>query len=290
MRHLVYKLYPLLALLVLLGCAQDKPVEPPESSAEGAGSIVVQTRLEPVLDRLNRQLSVRPEAVWTSVPYGSEARLEVLTLSHGGQDRRGEWKVEGSLATPDNTFARELENLPEFPTRLELETLVPVTWLPRRRVEQPQPEVTLTPAPTPEATPLASEGQGVETEPEPEEVAVANDVAPAPPPPPKLHLNGVMAGDVNTAFFQLGDRKISLKPGETKAGVTLHSVAPQTAVITYKGKRREMQVAMPLEAQMRRPPRLEEKKEAGEPEHIYLDNSSLDRTPPKVLKNGVRKL
>lgn len=265
-------------ILFCCGCQHGSSGPAPAEISESQAVEVVKASVEEPLRRLQSGLSIRPEQLWQSIPY-KDSELVVLELKHGDLKSRGEWRVSGGKATADSQFAKALAGLPESPSRGELAALVPGRWLPGLAVEQPAAKAVPKPRATPESPPYPQ---------------VKPTVSPTPkvvkkPPKAKLSLVGVMAGDIQTGFFQLGDVKFSAKPGQTVSGVTVHSVTPQTVVVTFRGKRRELYVSMPLEAQLRRPkPRKPTKPD--EPETVYLDNSSLDDTPPTVLKNGVRKL
>lgn len=268
--------FSFLMLLLCFACQSGSEPGSVAPQAQDSSAAQVQAKVGERLDSLMRRLAVRPQATWTSVPYEGGERLVLLVLEHGGETARGEWRLsqDGKIVA-DSTFARELEAIPEAPTEGELMALVPRSWLPQRATEvvaTEKPEKTL---------PQASPTPAILPQPEP-----APKPKPKPAPKPVLTLTGVIAGDIQTAFFQLEERNFSAKPGETVAGVTVHTIEPQKAVVTFRGKRREMFVAMPLDAQLRSPkPRPPE-----EPDVIYLDNSDLDKTPPEVLPGGVRKL
>lgn len=263
-----------LVLLLCLACHGRSGPPPSSQQSTDSGQEKVQARVEDGLDRLERRLAVRPQRSWSSLPYNEGQRLVVLVLEHQGQTARGEWLLSGQAeASPDNPFARKLETLPQAPTEAELLALVPRSWLPSETVAVEESEKPSKPEP-PRASPT------------PELPPPPSEPPPPPKPKPKLALTGVMAGDIQTGFFQLGERTFSAKPGETVAGVTVHSIEPQKAVVTFRGKRREMWVSIPLDAQLRSPkPRPSEG-----PERVYLNNSDLDMTPPEVLPSGVRKL
>lgn len=236
----------------------------------------------PRLEQLEDRLTVRPERQWASLPYGDSEQLVSLQLAHEGANVRGEWRVAGEQVTASNRFAKDLEKLPAEPSHYDLMVLVPEQWLPRQpvaSVPEPAPEaVAAQPAPAaPPATPPAQPAQPVAP-------------APKPPAPPKPQLVGVISGDVQTAMITLDGHNLTIKPGETVGGVTLHSVAPQKAVISYRGERKELELSMPLKAQMRIPdPVPPPKTDSGDSEVIHLDNRDLDNEKPVELPGGWRK-
>ncbi|MGE0488610.1 MAG: hypothetical protein AB7S38_05315 [Vulcanimicrobiota bacterium] len=266
-------------LLLAAGCGSREVKTTVDNRGDDAQRLV-EAQVVPRLEQLEDRLSVRPERHWASLPYGESELLVSLELAHEGTTVRGEWRVAGEQVTPSNRFAKDLEKLPAEPSHYDLMVLVPEPWLPRQPV-----------ASVPEQAP---EAVAVATQPappaQPSQPAPPAPPAPKPPAPPKPQLVGVISGDVQTAMITLDGRNLTIKPGETVGGVTLHSVAPQKAVISYRGERRELELSMPLKAQMRLPePVPPAKTDSGDSEVIHLDNRDLDNEKPVELPGGWRK-
>lgn len=269
----------ILMLFLAAGCGSHEVKPTVDYSGEDAQRLV-ESRVVAHLEQLEDRMAVRPERQWAALPYGEKEQLVSLELVHEGKTVRGEWRVAGEEVTPSNRFAKDLEQLKADPSRYDLMVLVPEQWLPRQPVartpEQPPEPVAVTAGPAPVAVPS--------------QPAAPVPAAPKPPAPPKPQLVGVISGDVQTAMIMLDGRNLTLKPGETVGGVTLHSVAPQKAVITYRGERRELELSMPLKAQMRLPePVPPPKTDSGDDEVIHLDNRDLDKEKPVELPGGWRK-
>lgn len=273
------KLLTLLMCLVLLtGCGRtDRVADSADEEAEAAPR--VEKQVQAGLDNLLDQLTVEPETRWQELPLDAD-RLVLLELVHQDLVVRGEWRVSADAITPSSQFARDLETLEADAGRATLLTLVPAEWLPADTAAAPQPQTTAEPAAKPAPAP------------EPEPMAATAPAAPARPTTPRPaaprpELIGVISGDVQTAMFRLGDRYVSLKPGEMQGDLKLVSVAPQEAVIIYRGQRRELGLQVPASSEMSLPEPAAPPDE--DTETVHLDNSSLDDAPAVELPGGWRR-